>query len=589
MLRELHITNLAVIDRATIELHEGLNCFTGQTGAGKSLIIGAFECLLGMRTAKDMLRSGAREARVSGVFELRDPWTVDEVAATINEELSVGDELLITRRLILSGRSTVSINGQPATSSMVRDVGRLLVDVHGQHDSQHLIKPANQLQVIDAFGGSLELSARFAAAHEQWRRCRAQRDQLAAERSLRLKQQDLYSFQAEQIDACEPQAGEWAELQARHAVLSNLERLKRQSSQVRSALYDQDGSVVERLAAMGQVMSDLEELDNELQPINKEIRSATLTLQETAFELSRYADRLDLEPGELGQVNERLDVLNQIIDRYGDGQGGDDPLLSVLETRRQIQSELDRLRQENEDLEHIDERLASLSERFQSIGEELTRARRKAAARLRPLVNEHLRELGMAEADFHVEFEKASPDDQAADSGDFDRIEMMVRTNVGHPARPLRRIASGGELSRIMLAIKSVLARSDRISVLVFDEIDSNVGGRMGTVIGQKLRLLSAAADQASDGCHQVLCITHLPQIAAFADRHIRISKSVVGKAPARQTRAGVSVLSGKERIDELAQMLAGKDASTTTRRQAREMVKRAQGGKREAGAVGVH
>ena len=569
MLRELHISNLAVIEDAAVELTGGLNCFTGQTGAGKSLILGAFSVLLGMRSAADLLRAGAEEGRVSGVFELRDAETIRRVNELGDLDLDATGEheqLLVTRKLFASGRTSVSINGRPATASMLRAIGQHLVDVHGQHDHQFLLKPANQLLMLDRFAGCEDLRARFADLHHRLRELRGRREELEASRTLRDQQLELHEFQADEIDRAEPTGGEYEEVAARHRLLSNLGKVRSEAGAAHAALYETDGAILDRLQAITGVLRELGELDEELAPIVGSIREAAAQLQDASFDLGRYVNRIDLDPAELEEVTDRLNTLNRLIHKYGPGRGGS--LDDVLEHREHIQVAIERLRSESGDLSGIDEQIEPLRREMMEVGERLSERRREAAARLRPLVEGQLAELGMAEAKLEAAFERL--DERAGDgegASGLDAVELLVQTNPGQPARPLRKVASGGELSRIMLAIKSIAAEADRVSVLVFDEIDANIGGRMGTVIGEKLRRLAAH--------HQVLCITHLPQIAAFADQHLKITKSV----EAGETRTRVDRLADTARTDELAEMLTGKHATATTRKQAGEMLRLAESG----------
>ncbi len=566
MLSELHISNLAVIEDVKIELAGGLNVFTGQTGAGKSLVLGAFEVLLGLRSAGDMLRPGAEEGRVSGMFEVVGERNVVALSAIADQSVQPGEPLLVTRKLFASGRSSFSINGQPATSGMVKRLGQALVDIHGQHDHQYLLRPSNQLEILDDFAGCSEPRRAFAQAHHDLRERRERRETLMASRTLRTQQLDLYVFQAEEIDSAGLTEGEFAELQARHAVLSNVTKIQAQASGVQAALYETEGSVVARLEMMTHVLQGLTELDETLSPLAEQVRGATLGLQEAAFELTRYLDRLEADPGELAEVEDRLNLLNRLVQKYGDATPGEDPVASVLAYREQIGAEIASLREQDHDLSQIDREIAELEARLAEIGTSLTTARAKAAKKLKPLVEAQLQELGMADAKFTFDIQ---PSEDPGASG-MDTVEIVVQTNPGQAFRPLRQIASGGELSRVMLAIKSILAGPDRISVLVFDEVDANIGGRLGSVIGRKLRELACAP---RTGGRQVLCITHLPQIAAFGDRHLRITKRVVGRGGRKQARTEVTRLEGKARIEELAEMMAGKQVTGVSRKQAEELI----------------
>jgi DNA repair protein RecN (Recombination protein N) len=580
MLRELHISNLAVIADATVELDPGLNCFTGQTGAGKSLVIGALEILLGLRQPSDMLRKGASEGRVTGIFQINNKQLWQQIADVTDQPLADEPELMISRRIHESGRTSSSVNGHPITGAMLKAVGEILVDVHGQHDAQFLLKPGNQLAVIDDFGECTGLRQQFGELFRQRQELSQQQKELNASRTLRKQQLELYEFQAKEIDDAQPVIGEHAELEARHKLLSNLEKVKKQAGAAYGALYDEEGAVLERAKMIAGIIIELSEIDESLANISGQVREAVLSLEDAAFSLGRYVNKLDLDPAELAEVTDRLNLINRLINKYG---GNMNTLDEVLAYRAQIGEQIATLRAQDEDFSSIGTQIEKIEKQLRTVGAELTKTRKKAADKLVPLIHAQLVDLGMKEARFGVEFQALQGveggnrklgivnrdarevaaltlDDFSTASG-FETVEFLIAPNPGQPARPLRRIASGGELSRIMLALKSILAQADRVSVLVFDEIDANVGGRMGTVIGEKLRHLASI--------HQVLCITHLPQIASFADRHITIRKKTEGG----ESFTTVTALTGEPRIAELAEMITGKDVSATSMAQARELL----------------
>jgi len=545
-----------------------------------------------------MIRPGAAEARISGVFEIRDTELAERVGLSLDQDLLPGDQLLITRKLFASGRSSLSVNGQPATAAMVRSAAEHLVDIHGQHDHQFLLKPSNQLAMIDVFAGCGELRHTFTQGYTQLRRLREQKKELSASRSLRTQQLDLYRFQAVEIDAVEPFAGEVIELQARGRVLNSLKRIRQDAGSTHLALYDSEGSIAERLQAATHVLLELAEVDETLLPIAEQVRSATLSIQESSFELGRYLGRLELDPAELEEIDVRLNALNRLIQKYANTGVHEDPITPVIAFREQIAAEITRLESEDHDLSDLDERIASLETKLVRVGIELSQRRASAADRLIKPIHRHLKELGMAEARLEVRVQTFEIDDSHVSPSGLDQIEILAQTNPGQEQRPLREIASGGEMSRIMLAIKSVFSGSGKagadktaptggVSVLVFDEVDANIGGRLGHVIGTKLRELAGPrprprsrnkrgqeAAEAGGGMKQVLCITHLPQIAVFGDRHFHIVKRVEGSGKTKQTRTTVEQLKGEARIGELAEMMAGDKPTATTRRQARELLK---------------
>ena len=560
MLRELHISNLAVIADVRIELDAGLNCFTGATGAGKSLVIGALEVLLGLRSPAEMLRPGVDEGRVSGVFDVPNPDTLRRIEQITDVQVTNdGGELLLTRRLYASGRSSVSLNGNPITLGMLKQVAENLVDVHGQHDHQYLLKPGNQIDVLDQFGNLASLRKQYHEVYEKLVEAKHRITELSANRTLRDQQLELYRFQAEEIDTAELDAAEFAELEARATLLQNLEKLKKDAGHVHSALYEADGSVLERLKMMSAVLAELAGLDPHLQPVANTLRDGMIQLEETAFDLSRYLDKLDLDPGELEEVNDRLTTINRILNKYGD------PVEAALAYRQEIGQKIEELERATDDFSALQARIDPLAKELKKLGGELTAKRLAVAKKLGPLVEKELAHLGMEKAKFTVTLSPAAGtipgESLPATASGFDQVEFIAQTNPGQLAQPLRKIASGGELGRIMLALKGILAESDRISVLVFDEIDANVGGRLGSIIGNKLRSLAAH--------HQVLCITHLPQIACYGDRHLTVRKEVVDN----QTQTKVRVMDGPERLQEVAEMIGGSRVTDVTRAQAQELL----------------
>ena len=558
MLRELHISNLAVIADARIELHRGLNCFTGATGAGKSLVIGAVEVLLGLRSPAEMLRAGVDEGRVSGVFDIASKESQRQIERITDIPVTAeGGELLLTRRLYASGRSSVSLNGNPITLGMLKQVADLLIDVHGQHDHQYLLKPSNQLDVLDQFGELWPLRQQYREVFDRLQSIKSRLAELSANRTLREQQLELYRFQSEEIEGATLDADEYVELGARASVLKNLEKIKKDASSVHGALYEADGSVLERLKMMTAILAELADVDQGAKPIATAVRDATIQLEEASFDLSRYLDKLDLDPSELAEVEDRLNTVNRILNKYNDTVP--DTLAYLAEITRKIEE----LESASEDLSTLNEEIAPLSKRMTELGTELSAKRQAAAKKLFPHVERALAELGMEKARFSISVNRGGGD--AATPAGFDQIEFLAQTNPGQPPQPLRKIASGGELSRIMLALKGILASTDRVSVLVFDEIDANVGGRLGSVIGSKLRSLAAR--------HQVLCITHLSQIASYADRHLTVRKEVTGD----RTTTTVRAIEGDTRLQELAEMIGGHRITETTRAQAKELLEAAQ------------
>jgi len=560
VLRTLSIQNLAVIEDAQVEFDEQFNVFTGATGAGKSLVIGALELLLGLRASTQMVRAGAGEARISALFEIRSPELRREIEAALDLSLEDG-QLAVTRRIPATGPSRASLNGQPITAGMLRTLGQLLVDIHGQYDQQYLLQPVNQLAVLDAYGKLEDARAAYRAAYDAHHDLLARQAELRAGAELRDQQLELYEFQAEEIDRAQMQPGELAEVETRRNRLANAERLAGELSAIYQSLYEDEGSITDRLKAMTSVLDDLTAFDPALEEFANTARDAAYSLEDLAYQIRGRVERVEFDPAALAEAEERLQLLRRLTDKYGPEES------DVFRTREELDEKIRSLRSQADDASGIETRLAELHRRMTALGLELRSAREKVARKLEKKIEAGLRELEMKGTQFRIALEPAVNDQGQPSPGPagLDRVDFLIAPNPGEPLQPVRKIASGGELSRVMLALKGVLAQADRVSVLVFDEIDSNVGGRLGAVIGRKL------ADLAEH--HQVLCITHLPQIAAFGSRHLTVRKE------SRNGRSFTSVetVEGDRRVAELAEMIGGANVTATTRKQARELLDQAK------------
>ncbi|MCE5277987.1 MAG: DNA repair protein RecN [Planctomycetaceae bacterium] len=568
MLRELHISNLAIIEKVDIEFGRGLNVFTGQTGAGKSLILGALELLLGLRgggeDAAMFVRPGSSEARVSGVFEVARAATAEALGQILDQEIAPAEPILMTRRVLASGRSSVSVNGNAVTAAMLRQAGELLVDIHGQHDQQFLLKNANQLQILDAFADALELREQFAAVFSELRHSRQRLADLKASCQTRDDQLDLYRFQMEEIDAAAPEAGEYARTKSRYSVLKNLARLKEQSLAVLGGLAEGDEALLDNLGRLSAAVKDLVRLDESLGALAAQLEQGEDILRDAARELERYQDKLDVDEGQFEKIQQRLDELNAIIHKYARASAaGDDPLEAVLEYRRAIGEKAAALEADSQSLEGLEEEIAKLQRRLGQIGPELSRRRKDAARRLKTLVEAQFAELEMPEATFDVEIVTRKADDAGVDATGLDAVDFLVRTNPGQERLALRKIASGGELSRIVLGIKVILSRLDSVPTLIFDEVDSGLSGKALVAVAQRIAMVGESA--------QVLVVSHNAVMAAAAAHQILFEKH---EADGR-TVVTAHQLEHEERVAELARMIAGNQAGEITRRQARDMLEK--------------
>ncbi|MFA0750074.1 MAG: hypothetical protein SLRJCFUN_000477 [Candidatus Fervidibacter sp.] len=566
MLTELLIKNLAIIDEVQVTLQPGFNVLTGETGAGKSIIIHALSFLVGERGDPDLIRTGADALLVEAVFDLR---TAPQVRASIGElgfELE-DDTLILTRELNRSGRSRCRVNGRAATVSMLKQIGKALLDIHGQHEHQSLLDATNHLAFLDAFGGDqlIPLKERYANLYRQLMQVERELTELQRSERERMQRLDLLRYQADEIDKANLREGEEEELQQERLRLAHAERIAERVNLAVERLSG-DGGALETLGEAVQLLKDAAEFDPILRQPHDTLNQALDTLQDLAFELERYARHIEFDPQRLEEVEARLDFLRRLKRKYGDS------IAAILRYRQQIAQELERLETSEERLEALQKERERLRKALADAAHALSQMRAELARQLERAVQSHLKALMMERAKFKVALERTpDPDGLALPDGSFafgregiDRVEFLIATNPGEPLKPLAKIASGGELARVMLALKACLQRAHEIPVLIFDEVDVGIGGRTAEAVGEKLREVARYA--------QVLCVTHLPQIAALADWHLRVEKVDDGK----RTRVLVTPLEGEERVRELARMLSGKQITAASLQHAQELLQRA-------------
>jgi DNA repair protein RecN (Recombination protein N) len=552
MLIELHIENLAVIENLSIRLAGGLTAFTGETGAGKSIMVGALALLLGERASTDTVREGAPRAVVEGVFDISGAPAVR--AALEARGLATEEGLLILRREIASaGRSRAWVNGGAATAGLVGEIGRALVDLHGQHEHQTLLRAEEQRAILDDWGGSGELAAGTQAAHALVLDGVARLRLLEERRQAIAQRASLLRHQADEIGKARLDPGEEAELEREAHRLTHAEELTRLASRLHHALYASDDAVAARLDDARRTLSQLVRLDSDLARATSPLDEAFHTIQELGRQLGDYAARIEHDPSRLDSLRRRQDLIFRLKSKYG-------PLLeNVIRTGASARFELDQLEASQLDEAALRQDLAAAQAEHARLTEALGRQRREAAGRLDRALNALLPELAMPGARFVTHFE---PFPEPGPHGP-EAVEFRVAANAGFEPGPLSRVASGGELSRIMLALKAILARHDRLSTLVFDEIDVGIGGAAAVVVADRLREVARH--------HQVFVVTHLPQIAALADHQLRVSKDERGG----RARTSVHAVDGEDRIEEIARMLGGETAGETARAHARALLER--------------
>ncbi|TLY23279.1 MAG: DNA repair protein RecN [Nitrospirae bacterium] len=558
MLTELRIRNFAIIDAIELEFADGFTVFTGETGAGKSILVDAVDLLVGGRASADLIRSGAEEAEVSGVFSLKEERPVAQV---LHEQdlLERGETEVILRRILSrAGRHRIHVNGRPAPLGVLQALRGLLVDIHGQHDHQSLFRPTVHLDLLDEFGGLADARAAYETAFAQWReletRLSERRDMLAERRA----REDLLRYQVEEITSANLQPGADRELEREKLLRSQGRRLAELVQATYGPLYEEDPSLLQGVGSLTGPLKELAAIDAELVEDRDRFAEALAQLTDLAQRLRAYRDRLEFDPDKLEKVEERLDLIRRLVKKYGGS------LEEVVRRGERAQLELRELETGEADLKELSSRVADAHEKVAKLAQTLSRKRTKTASDLEKRLERELKDLRMDHARVRIAVEQGSDSDgPTLTPTGSDRVEFLFSSNLGESPQPLTRIASGGELSRVMLAMKTVLAEQDRVPVLVFDEVDAGIGGAVSEVVGKRLRHLSQHG-------HQVFCITHLAPIAAQAQRHFAVTKV----AKDGRTVTQVALLDKAGRVEEVARMLGGEKITPTIRSTAAEMLK---------------
>jgi DNA repair protein RecN (Recombination protein N) len=551
VLTELRIRNFAIIDALTLPLAAGFNVLTGETGAGKSIIVGALGFLLGERGTTDLIRTGADKASVEGIFDVSGEPELLALLDARGVDVEDPATIVLRREIVTSGRTRAWINSATTTAALLAEIGRALVSLHGQHEAQTLLDEESQRAIVDAFGGATAAAARVRAAHEEVLAIAREIQSLTARKADAERRADYLRHLVSEIDEAQLKPGEELTLEEEARRLEHAEELKSLAGGMAGILEGEEGAVLESLGRMQRSLAAIQRIDASLARLQELYDSAFYSLQELARELDEYGRNVDLDPARLGEVQGRRDLIFRLTKKYGPS------LEAVAETARLARVELDLVDGGALDLRQLERKREDAQNALGGAAAELTRLRRDAASRLTKEVDAVLPELGMPDGRLDVSL-RARAEIGAVGAED---IELRVALNRGHESRPLARVASGGELSRVMLALKTILARLDRVPTLVFDEVDAGIGGKIGLQVGDTMRRVAEH--------HQVLAITHLPQIAARAHHHIVVEKG------AREgiTTADTRVVDGTERVTEVARLLGGDPESDVSLAHARELL----------------
>lgn len=581
MLSELTVRDFVIIDELHLCFAPGFNTLTGETGAGKSIIVDAVSLVLGGRGDAEFIRAGASQATIEGIFALDDEAQL-VICPLLEQDGLEGDDpavLILAREIRREGRNVCRVNGRAVSLKVLRGIGQYLVDIHGQTEHLSLMRVGEHVNLLDHYGELWPLRNQMASLVRQLQAVRRELSALRHDERELARRVDLLQYQVSEIEAAHLELNEEQDLAQERTRLANAEQLRELADEAQLALYEGDEervSALDQLQASVRALSGLARLDPSTVPLGEAAEALSYQLEDLSGSLREYRDRIELDPRRLNQVEERLALIHNLQRKYGDRI--EDVLVFARRARRELET-----------IEHSEERIAelvveedSLLREMGQVGADLSNRRREAGECLSAGIEAELEELSMARARFGVglawrdDSEGAYVDARrvAFDLTGVDRVEFLIAPNVGEPLKPLVRIASGGETSRLMLALKTVLAQADRTPTLIFDEIDAGIGGRIGAVVGQKLWDLTVS-DAGKARQHQVLCVTHLPQLASYADLHFHVRKGVVGN----RTVTSVHPLDGEEREQELAGMLGAN--TEQTRASAREMIAVSQADKR--------
>ena len=556
MLSLLHIENIAIIQSADITFDPGFNVLTGETGAGKSIVIDAISAVLGERTSRELIRTGAKSALVTAVFTgaLPERWLEE------NGFPQAGEELMLQRELHGDGRNVCRVNGRPMTVAQLRQLGRQLLNIHGQHDGQQLLDPECHLGYLDRFGKTEPLLEQYRQAYGEVAALRRQISALEMDEAERSRRVDTLEYQIRELERAELKPGEDEELDARKTMLRSAGKLMEAIQEAQFALLGGEDSrgACDLIAEAEGAVRSVARLGPQLGELGEQLTALRLAADDVSETVRDFGEEFDFSPEELDRLESRLDVIYRLKKKYGPTV---EEMLSYLDRCRE---ELSQIQDADDTILHLEAELGKAREKARALGEELSRARREAAAALQVRIQEELRQLDMPKVRFETEFQPCQAQDGMDETG-MDQVQFLMSANLGEALKPIQKVASGGELARIMLALKNVLAQDDGIGSLIFDEVDTGVSGRAAQKVAEKM------ADVA--GSKQVLCVTHLPQIAAMADTHFSVEK---GERDGR-TYTRVERLDQQGREEELARLIGGTAVTPALMKSARELLQQSK------------
>jgi len=565
MLKTLLIKDYALIENIEVEFGKGLNIITGETGAGKSILIDAMGLLLGERASTEVVRKGSDKSVVEGLFDVTGNKKVQQLLSA--NEIEFNSELIVRREISLKGTNRCFLNDTPVQLNLIKETGDLLVDLHGQHEHQSLLRAETHIEILDEFANLETQLNEFKTASRQLSDLSKDLRELIQKEYLLKEKRELFEFQIKEIDAVSPQDGEEEKLSDELKILENSEKLLSLTNEVYNAVYENEQSIQEQIADVKNKILELSKIDKSFDENLNEVDSILTSLVDISSFMRSYKDRIDIDPSRLEEIRERLGSLNLLKKKYGGS------LKSVIDHREKIGAEFELAENFSLKISQLDKKIYDSRKECGLIAKKLSQERKVVSNKIKKEIEDALKYLGIADSVFKVKLENEIVPNTAENfiivdgkyykfnEHGFDNIEFFISTNIGEDPKPLVKVASGGEVSRIMLGLKSILAKTDKLPILIFDEIDTGVSGRIAQKVGQVLKSLASF--------HQIIAITHLPQIAGLSDFHFAVEKKKVGD----RVVSSIKILKGEERIKEVAKLMSGEKVTEATLNSARELM----------------
>jgi DNA repair protein RecN (Recombination protein N) len=564
MLRSFFVKDYALIKESKVEFDKGLNIITGETGAGKSILVDAMNLILGDRASSEVIREGSEKAVVEGIFDVESNKKIKNILT--ENKIEFYPELIVRREISLKGTNRNFINDTPVQLSLIKEVGDLLVDLHGQHEHQSLLRNETHIDYLDQFAGTEDYLRNYKWLHKSLSKLKEELKTLKENNSQLIQSREVLLFQLKEINGVSPYEGEEDEIDSSLTIMENSERLLELTNEIYGGLFESEAAIYDSLVKIKNALSELSQIEKKFDPLVHEFESAVAMIKDVSEEVRNYNSKIEMDPNELEKLRERLHALNMLKKKYGGS------VKAVLEHKQRIENELKEMDNSGINISELEEKLKKVEESTAKAAIKLSQLRKNSVKKVEKEVRAILDFLGISNSEFNVKIENNISEDEEDyllidnkkyeyNSSGYDNVEFYISTNLGESPKPLAKIASGGEISRVMLALKTILAKSDKLPILIFDEIDTGISGQIAAKVGQAMKSLAEN--------HQIIAITHLPQIAGLADHHFVVQKEIIGERVVSSMRE----LDHEKRIFEVAKLLSGENITEASLKGAKELI----------------